>query len=77
MMIILKFKVLLYWINENGFSASVLLSSTTGNGYVDGTKFEAKYFIALVIKPNEKHDSIYFTGASNQRKVLLTIIRLY
>jgi hypothetical protein len=29
---------------KNGFSASVLISSTTGNGYVDGTKFEAKIF---------------------------------
>jgi hypothetical protein len=50
---------------KNGFSASVLISSTTGNGYVDGTKFEGKnYFIALGYKPNEKHDIQFtFTGA--------------
>ena len=50
---------------KNGLSASVLLSSTTGNGYVDGTKFEAKnYFIALGYKINEKHDVQFtFTGA--------------
>jgi outer membrane cobalamin receptor len=31
---------------KNGFSASVLISSTTGDGYVDGTKFEGKnYYI--------------------------------
>lgn len=50
---------------KNGFSASVLLSSTTGDGYVDGTKFEGKnYFIAFGYKPNEKHDIQFtFTGA--------------
>src|SRR3970282_2366723 len=58
---------------KNGLSASVLLSSTTGNGYVDGTKFEAKnYFIALGYKINEKHDIQFtFTGAPqwhNQRR---------
>ena len=52
-------------IMKNGFSASVLLSSTTGAGYVDGTKFEGKnYFIAFGYKPNEKHDIQFtFTGA--------------
>jgi hypothetical protein len=50
---------------KNGFSASVLLSSTTGDGYVDGTKFEGKnYFIALGYKINDKHDLQFtFTGA--------------
>jgi len=50
---------------DNGFSASVLLSSTTGDGYVDGTKFEGKnYFIAFGYKPNDKHDLQFtFTGA--------------
>jgi outer membrane cobalamin receptor len=57
---------------KNGFSASVLLSSTTGDGYVDGTKFEGKnYFIALGYKPNDKNDIQFtFTGAPqwhNQR----------
>jgi outer membrane cobalamin receptor len=50
---------------KNGFSASFLLSSTQGDGYVDGTKFEGKnYYIALGYKPNEKHDIQFtFTGA--------------
>ena len=50
---------------DNGLSASILLSSTTGSGYVDGTKFEGKnYFIAFGYKPNEKHDFQFtFTGA--------------
>ena len=50
---------------KNGFSASVLISSTTGNGYVDGTAFEGKnYYIALGYKPNDKHDIQFtFTGA--------------
>jgi len=57
---------------ENGLSASVLLSSTTGDGYVDGTKFEGKnYFIAFGYKLNDKHDFQFtFTGAPqwhNQR----------
>jgi hypothetical protein len=42
------------------FSASVLLSSTTGNSYVDGTKFEKNYLLPLVIKPNEKHDIQFY-----------------
>ncbi len=52
-------------IMKNGFSASVLLSSTTGDGYVDGTKFEGKnYFIALGYKIDDKHDLQFtFTGA--------------
>jgi outer membrane cobalamin receptor len=52
-------------ILKNGFSASVLLSSTTGDGYVDGTKFEGKnYFIAFGYKLNDKHDFQFtFTGA--------------
>jgi len=59
-------------VMKNGFSASVLFSSTTGDGYVDGTKFEGKnYFIALGYKPNAKHDIQFtFTGAPqwhNQR----------
>ncbi|MDD5151004.1 MAG: TonB-dependent receptor, partial [Flavobacterium sp.] len=59
-------------IMKNGFSASVLLSSTTGDGYADGTKFEGKnYFIAFGYKPNAKHDIQFtFTGAPqwhNQR----------
>ena len=44
-------------VMKNGLSASVLLSSTTGNGYVDGTKFEGKnYYIAFGYKPNKNND---------------------
>lgn len=50
---------------ESGFSASVLLSNTSGDGYVDGTKFQgSNYFIGLGYKINEKHDlQFIFTGA--------------
>jgi outer membrane cobalamin receptor len=63
---------------KNGFSASLLLSSTQGDGYVDGTKFEGKnYYIALGYKPNEKHDIQFtFTGAPqwhNQRSFANTL----
>jgi hypothetical protein len=63
---------------KNGFSASVLISSTTGDGYVDGTKFEGKnYYIALGYKPNAKHDFQFtFTGAPqwhNQRSSNITL----
>ncbi|TRX23865.1 TonB-dependent receptor [Flavobacterium franklandianum] len=65
-------------IMKNGFSASVLLSSTTGNGYADGTQFQGKnYFIAFGYKPNDKHDIQFtFTGAPqwhNQRSFANTI----
>lgn len=57
---------------QNGLSASVLLSSTTGDGYVDGTKFEGQnYFIAFGYEFNDKHNIEFtFTGAPqwhNQR----------
>jgi hypothetical protein len=57
---------------KNGLSASVLLSSTSGDGYADGTKFEGKnYYIAFGYRPNAKHDFQFtFTGAPqwhNQR----------
>ena len=63
---------------KNGFSASVLLSSTQGDGYIDGTKFEGQnYYIAFGYKPNAKHDIQFsFTGAPqwhNQRSTWITI----
>lgn len=63
---------------KNGFSASVLLSSTQGDGYIDGTKFEGQnYYIAFGYKPNAKHDIQFsFTGAPqwhNQRNTWITI----
>jgi hypothetical protein len=63
---------------KNGLSASVLLSQTFGDGYVDGTKFEAaNYFIGLGYEFNKKHDIQFtFTGAPqwhNQRSNAPTI----
>lgn len=63
---------------ENGFSTSVLLSQTFGDGYVDGTKFAgANYFVALGYELNKNHDfQITFTGAPqwhNQRSAAPTI----
>ncbi|MES2813162.1 MAG: TonB-dependent receptor [Bacteroidota bacterium] len=63
---------------ENGLSASVLLSNTMGNGYVDGTKFLGQnYFIGLGYQINYRHDvQLTFTGAPqwhNQRSTAPTI----
>ncbi len=63
---------------KNGLSASFLMSRTTGDGYVDGTKFEGhNYFIALGYELNDKHDFQFtFTGAPqwhNQRSFANTI----
>ena len=63
---------------KNGFSASFLMSKTTGDGYVDGTKFEGgNYFIGLGYELNDKHDFQFtFTGAPqwhNQRSNAPTI----
>jgi hypothetical protein len=65
---------------KNGFSASILLSSTGGNGYVQGTKYEGQaYFIALGYKINEKNSLEFtFTGAPqwhHQRGQQFTIER--
>ncbi|WP_300490289.1 TonB-dependent receptor [Flavobacterium sp.] len=50
---------------KNGFSSSVLFSRNTGNGYVDGTKYEGyNYFIGFGYELNDKHDFQFtFTGA--------------
>ncbi|SHG63440.1 TonB-dependent receptor [Flavobacterium defluvii] len=64
---------------ENGLSASVLLSHTMGDGYVDGTAFDgSNYFIALGYSTkNDKHDfQLTVTGAPqwhNQRSTASTI----
>ena len=63
---------------KNGLSASVLLSQTLGDGYVDGTKFAAaNYFIGIGYEINKKHDvQLTFTGAPqwhNQRSAAPTI----
>ncbi len=64
---------------ENGLSASVLLSHTMGNGYVDGTSFEGSNYYAAVgyETKNKKHDfQLTFTGAPqshNQRYSYITI----
>jgi hypothetical protein len=64
---------------KNGLSASILLSQTKGDGYVDGTKFEgANYFVALGYEFNPKHDVQFtFTGAPqwhNQRGTAISIV---
>ena len=50
---------------ESGFSASVLISHSQGDGYIDGTKYDGNnYFIGLGYKINDKHDlQFIFTGA--------------
>lgn len=50
---------------DNGLSASVLLSRTQGNGYVDGTKFVGhNYFLAFGYDFNDNHSIEFtFTGA--------------
>ena len=57
--------------NENGFAASVLLSRTTGDGYVAGTEFEAyNYFIGLGWDKGDHNFQFMLTGAPqthNQR----------
>lgn len=63
---------------KNGLSASILLSETTGDGYVDGTKFAGgNYFIGIGYSPNDKHDFQFtITGAPqwhNQRSAAPTI----
>ena len=63
---------------ENGFSSSVLLSRTAGDGYVDGTEFEGyNYFLAFGYQPNDRHNwQLTVTGAPqqhNQRSFAPTI----
>jgi len=50
---------------DNGLSASVLLSRTTGDGYIDGTQFEGhNYFIGLGYRVNDNNKLMFtFTGA--------------
>lgn len=64
---------------DNGLSASVLLSQTQGDGYINGTKFEGtNYFVALgYATKDNKHDFQFtVTGAPqwhNQRSTVSTI----
>jgi len=64
---------------ENGLSASILYSHTMGDGYVDGTQFDAhNYFIGLGYQTKDKkHDFQFtFTGAPqwhNQRSTFITL----
>lgn len=50
---------------ESGFSATALLSRTSGDGYVDGTEFEGyNYYFGLGFRPNDDHDFQFtVTGA--------------
>ncbi|WP_394774944.1 TonB-dependent receptor [Flavobacterium sp.] len=64
---------------ENGLSASILLSQTMGDGYINGTQFEgSNYYVALGYSTkNNKHDFQFtVTGAPqwhNQRSTVSTI----
>ena len=63
---------------KNGLSTSILLSQTKGDGYVDGTKFQAgNYFIGLGYEFSAKSDIQFtITGAPqwhNQRNAAPTI----
>ena len=64
---------------DNGLSASILLSRTMGDGYVNGTQFEgSNYYIALGYSTkNNKHDfQLTVTGAPqwhNQRSTAAPI----
>jgi outer membrane cobalamin receptor len=65
-------------VMKNGLSTSILLSQTSGDGYIDGTKFEGgNYFIGIGYKINPKHDLEFtITGAPqwhNQRSTAPTI----
>jgi outer membrane receptor for ferrienterochelin and colicin len=50
---------------DSGFSASFVLSKTSGDGYTDGTAFEGhNYFIGLGQQLNDDHSLMFtFTGA--------------
>ncbi len=56
---------------ENGFSTSVLLSRTAGDGYVDGTEFEGfNYFLGFGYETGNHNLQLTITGAPqthNQR----------
>ncbi len=55
-------------LGDNGLSASFLLSRTSGDGYVNGTEFEAyNYYIGVGYKANENHEfNFMLTGAPQQ-----------
>src|SRR5690606_37781427 len=63
---------------DSGFSTTVLLSQTRGDGYADGTKFQGyNYYVGLGYRPNETHDFQFtVTGAPqwhHQRSFASTI----
>jgi outer membrane cobalamin receptor len=64
---------------DNGLSASILLSHTQGDGYIDGTEFDANnYFIGLGYQTKDKKHDFQFTitGAPqwhNQRSTFITL----
>lgn len=56
---------------DNGFAATILLSRTAGDGYVNGTKFEGyNYFLGFGLDKGDHNFQFTFTGAPqthNQR----------
>ncbi|NAS12571.1 TonB-dependent receptor [Poritiphilus flavus] len=58
--------------SDKGFATSILLGRTSGDGYIQGTRFEGyNYFIGLGYEPNDRHNfQFILTGAPqvhNQR----------
>tara|TARA_B100002049_G_scaffold81526_1_gene60091 strand:- start:366 stop:2903 length:2538 start_codon:yes stop_codon:yes gene_type:complete len=53
---------------DNGFAASVSAARTTGDGWVDGTEFQAvSYFVNLAKKFNENHELSFTAFGAKQR----------
>ena len=52
-------------LNEKGWGSTFLLSRATGDGYINGTKFESySWFFSVGYKPSEKHTfNLSATGA--------------
>mgnify|MGYP003333508412 CR=1 FL=1 len=48
-------------VNDNGLAVSILASTTRGNGYIDGTAFEAYSYFASVTKQFNKDNALSFT----------------
>jgi len=55
-------------LSDNGWSGSVLLSRTSGDGYVNGTEFEGyNYYIGVGYQANDDHEfNFMLTGAPQQ-----------
>lgn len=62
---------------KNGFSANILLSATSGDGYVKSTNFEAySYYLALGYKKGKNDFQFKVFGAPETRNQRISDIRL-